>query len=250
MQVLRPLSATLSAPPVTSALQRSQRSAAAALTFQAHRRQRRTFVSNPFSAPQTLTASRTLQYPSSLIYEVISDVGSYSTFLPYCQESVVTKQSQPASDGKQYPEEAKLVIGFNDSVSETFTSRVYCVPGLSVEAVSGETNTTLSRSATQHHSQRPSPDTDPSRKATVLRHLLTRWTLRDELPAQPKTEVNLHIEFQFANPVYAALSSAAAPRVAEKMIEAFERRVKSVIEGPASVKGASANREGIVNMKV
>jgi len=40
------------------------------------------------------------------------------------------------------------------------------------------------------------------------------------------------VEFQFANPVYAALSSAAAPRVAEKMIDAFEKRVKAVMEGP------------------
>jgi coenzyme Q-binding protein COQ10 len=47
------------------------------------------------------------------------------------------------------------------------------------------------------------------------------------------TDVNLVIEYQFANPVYAALSAAAAPKVAEKMIEAFENRVKAVAEGRA-----------------
>ena len=56
------------------------------------------------------------------------------------------------------------------------------------------------------------------------------------VPGQEKTEVSLSIEYQFANPMYAALSSAAAPKVAEKMIEAFEKRVRAVIEGPASVK--------------
>ena len=55
------------------------------------------------------------------------------------------------------------------------------------------------------------------------------------VPGQEKTEVSLSIEYEFANPMYAALSSAAAPRVTEKMIEAFEKRVKAVVEGPASV---------------
>ena len=49
-----------------------------------------------------------------------------------------------------------------------------------------------------------------------------------------RTQVSLNIEYQFANPVYAALSSAAAPKVADKMIEAFENRVKSVVEGRAA----------------
>lgn len=93
-----------------------------------------------------------------------------------------------------------------------------------------------------------------------MAHLLTRWTLKpypykppptdalhadsthknlegtNPMPGQEKTEVNLAIEFQFSNPLYAALSSAAAPKVAEKMIEAFENRVKAVVEGPGHVK--------------
>lgn len=254
MQSIRPISNTL--------LQHSTRSATSscrAAYLTTSRRDRRTFISNPFGGSQTLSASRTLQYPSKIIYSIISDVNSYSTFLPYCQGSVVTKHSSPASDGKQYPEEAKLVIGFNNDVSEQFWSRVYCVPESVVEAVSGQTETTLSAEEIKHHNARPSADQDPSRKDTVLSHLLTRWTLRpypykppptsathpttthmnhketNPVPGFEKTEVNLHIEFQFANPVYGALSSAAAPKVADKMIEAFVRKVKAVAEGPASV---------------
>jgi len=145
-------------------------------------------------------------------------------------------------------------------VSEQFWSRVYCVPETVVEAVSGRTETSLSAEEIKHHHERPAADQDPTRKDTVLSKLSTRWTLRpyhykppppsathpstthknhDEtnpVPGQDRTEVTLQIEFQFANPMYAALSSAAAPRVADKMIEAFEKRVKSVIEGPASVR--------------
>ncbi|TKA27778.1 hypothetical protein B0A50_04879 [Salinomyces thailandicus] len=235
---------------------------------------RRNFVSNPFAGPQTLTASRTLQYPSKLIYAVISDVGSYSTFLPWCQGSVVSKTSQPAADGKTYPEEAKLVVGFNGDVSEEFTSRVYCLPGLVVEAVSGSAETTLGADEIPHHSARPaSVEEDASRKDTVMTHLLTRWTLKpypykpppmsathpdtthknhdetSDLLAQEKTEVNLNIEYQFANPVYGALSSAAAPKVAEKMIEAFEKRVKSVIEGPGTVADSVKTKDGVLSSK-
>ncbi|GAB1733182.1 hypothetical protein NU195Hw_g3724t1 [Hortaea werneckii] len=230
--------------------------------------------SNPFSGPQTLTATRTLQYPSKLIYSVISDVGSYSTFVPWCQGSIVTKTSQPASDGKTYPEEAKLVIGFNSDVSEEFTSRVYCVPGQVVEAVSGDAETTLLPEEIPHHGPRPtSAEEDASRKDTVMTSLLTRWTLRpypykpppmsathpatthknheetSDLPGQEKTEVSLNISYQFANPLYAAMSSAAAPKVAEKMIEAFETRVKMVMEGPGTVADSVKTREGVLRFR-
>lgn len=219
--------------------------------------QRRTFLSNPLaSSPQTITASRTLHYPSRAIYDVISDVGSYSHFIPYCRSSVVTKTSEPASDGKRYPEEAKLVIGFSNDMSEEFWSRVYCVPSLVVEAVSGGTETTLPPSDIPHHSTRPDATSDPTRKDTVLSHLLTRWTLHpypykpppasavhpesthknheetSSVSTREETQVSLAIEFQFANPIYAAMSQATVPKVADKMIEAFEKRVRAVVEGP------------------
>ncbi|KAK4499849.1 hypothetical protein PRZ48_008035 [Zasmidium cellare] len=229
-------------------------------TTNKRQQQHRPFVSGAFTQNQTLTAQRTLRYPSSVIYEIISNVASYSQFVPFCQNSIVTKYSSPASDGKTYPEEAKLVIGFNDSISEEFTSRVYCVPGRVVEAVSGATESTLSGEEVAHHSPRPARDQDPSRKDTVMSHLLTRWTLRpypykppptgaahpngvhknheetNPVPGQQKTEVNLVIEYQFSNPLYAALSSAAASKVADKMVEAFVNRVEAVMDGPANAR--------------
>lgn len=188
---------------------------------------RRAFFPNPFaSEKQTLTASRTLQYPASVIYDTISDVSSYSAFIPYCQSSQVTKTSQPASNGKSYPEEAKLTIGFNDDVSEAFWSRIYCQPERVVEAVAGLSESALHPTEVPHHNARPPVDQDPTRNEAVLTQLATTWTLR---PAEGKTDVSLAIEYQFANPVYGALSAAAAPRVAEKMIEAFEKRVRDVV---------------------
>jgi len=64
----------------------------------------------------------------------------------------------------------------------------------------------------------------------ILTHLMTRWTVTSIAGSKESTDVNLDIEFQFANPVYAAMSSAVADRVAEVMIEAFEQRVKTELE--------------------
>ena len=232
--------------PFASTLLQSQHHTArrALLSLARQQQHQRSFFPNPFaSEKQTLTASRTLQYPAKVIYDTISDVSSYSAFIPYCQSSIVTKSSAPASeDGKSYPEEAKLTIGFNSDVSEEFWSRVYCVPDKVVEAVSGLTDTSLTPQEIEHHNPRPAAASDPTRNQSVLTHLATKWVLRS-YPYKPgeetgesakhMTDVNLVIEYQFANPVYAALSAAAAPKVAEKMIEAFENRVKAVAEGRA-----------------
>lgn len=127
--------------------------------------------------------------------------------------------------------------------------------------MAGNTETTLTPDEIRHHNPRPrkEEDGDQTRSPQILSHLLTRWTLRPyrykappvnatsptsshknhedrrEISGHDRTEVNLAIEFQFANPMYAALSSAAAPMVAEKMIEAFERRVKNIVEGSANL---------------
>lgn len=224
---------------------------------------------NPFGSNQTLTAQRTLPFPSTVVYDIISDVASYSQFLPYCRDSTVTKYSEPAQDGKKYPEEAKLVIGFNEHISEEFTSRVYCVPGKVVEAVSGNMKSSLSGEEIAHHSARPAPDQDPSRKDTVMAHLLARWSLKpyhykppptsaihkddahkntaetNPVRSQDKTEVNLAIEFQFSNPMYAAVAGGVAPKIAEKMIEAFEKRVKEVMIGMGHVRDEAAKKRSL-----
>jgi len=233
----------------------------------------RTFVPNPFATtptPQLLTATRTLPYPSAAIYSIIADVPQYSSFLPYCQASTVTRWSAPdRTTHTRWPSEARLIVGWA-GITEAFRSRIYCVPGRVVEAVGGASRTTLAEEDIAHHRvtaaaggaagaetgtgavvQEREQEREREREqeqegaagTELLTHLLTRWTVRPfpyaaEAGAQgetarprEQTEVSLAIEFQFANPIYSTLSAGAAPKVAEMMIRAFEERVKSVLEG-------------------
>lgn len=141
-------------------------------------------------------------------------------------------------------------------LEETFRSKIYCVPGSIVEAVGGRGVTTLRKDLIQHH-QDDSQSANSAVENGILTQLLTRWTVRkfpykpppDESaghPSKEHTQVNLTIEYQFANPMYSAMSGAVADKVAGAMIEAFEGRVKAVLDGGTdahSKKGV----EGIMN---
>lgn len=156
----------------------------------------------------------------------------------------MTRWSNPdAQQHRQWPEEAVLEIGWG-SVRERFTSRIYCVPGKYVEAVGGNSKTRLDRGDIAHHNI---PDTRAAAQDGIMTHLLTRWSVQEV--DKGSTRVGLDIEFQFANPMYAAMSSAVAGRVADVMIEAFEGRVRTVMEGrekEGKTVGEQADLKGVL----
>ncbi|KAI9829504.1 MAG: hypothetical protein M1819_006324 [Sarea resinae] len=253
--------------------------------------QRRHFLPPPWAAaePQTLTATRTLPHAASSLYKIISDVASYSAFVPYCQSSTVTRWSAPDAQGRRWASEADLSVGWG-GVQEKFTSRVFCAPERVVEAVSGEAKPSLKEHEIPHHyadaavaeeagtervkDRASSPaagaagarssgglgalfgssSSSSSSNTQIFTYLLTRWEVRPfpykppatspnvvegsaSAPAREQTEVNLVVEFQFANPLYAAMSRAVAPKVAGLMIDAFEKRAEALLGRPASGAG-------------
>lgn len=229
----------------------------------AQRTPHRTFLSTPLTPEtQSLKASRTLSYPASKIFTIISDINAYSTFLPYCFTSTVTSWSSPSSStSKKYPKEAELQVGWA-GYSETFRSKVFCVPDTVVEAVSGAAQTTIPRDDLEHYSSEAlhSQSNEQGAENAMFTSLLTTWTLR-EFPYKPapeghpspfqespstdpisQTEVGLSIQVQFANPVYAALSKAAAPKVAGTLIEAFVKRAREVLGEETERPGQSAEK--------
>jgi coenzyme Q-binding protein COQ10 len=202
-----------------------------------HNQSRRHFLPGLAPEIQTLHATRTLPYSSSALYDIVADINSYAAFLPYCLGSSVSQWTPPATpNGKRWPTEAELRVGWG-GLDERFVSRVLCIPGSVVEAVSGDT---VSRRGLP-----PTTDQASGTSNGLFTHLLTRWTIRpsphNSLPREggaflvkERTEVNLDINFQFANPIYAALSKAVAPKVAGMMIEAFEERARKLLGTPAT----------------
>lgn len=202
--------------------------------------QRRSFLSLPGTEVITLNERRVLPYNSKSLYSLISDVDRYSDFIPYCQESKVKKWSSPDDQGRKWPEEADLKVGWG-GIEEIFTSRLYCVPDAIVEALSGDAVTTIPETQLTHHSSlsKYAASSNP-----IFKRMSTRWSVKPlhstnaigdstskktgEHPG-PRTEVDLRIEFQFSNPLYGSLSKAVAPKLAEVMIEAFEKRAQLLL---------------------
>jgi coenzyme Q-binding protein COQ10 len=228
---------TLRPAPAFRSLQRKQQ--------QQNQQLRRSFITLPGTEATKLHETRILPYRHTSIYSLIADVDSYSNFIPYCQESKVTEWSAEDESGRKWPAKADLKVGWG-GYEESFTSKLFCVPDSVVEALGGDAQTTLSRGDLDHHSA--SFDT-PTTANNMFKSLSTRWTVKpfhykppsgqpqtDKTmhPARDQTEVNLTIEFQFSNPVYAALSKAVAPKVAGIMIEAFEKRARVLLDGPGA----------------
>lgn len=108
------------------------------------------------------------------------------------------------------------------------------MPGKVVESVGGNTETSLSREEIAHHLEGSEPS---ARDDALLTHLRSKWTI-EEL-GKDRTEVTLALEFAFANPLLAALSGGAAPKVADRMIRAFEERVASLLAANPDMARAS-----------
>ena len=219
---------------------------------------------NP-SPPKTLRARRTLPYPPAQIYTLIADIDSYTHFLPHCAHSRVTRWTTPPppapAPGQQqpphnttttqpprHPAQADLTVGWGP-FTQTYTSRVYCVPGSVVEAVSGAASTSIPPD-TLRAAGYDLPD-DAATGATgnkgadkmegIFESLVTRWTVRPIKPSSSSsstaaavegggewTEVTLSVTFQFANPALGfAVGQLADDKVTE-MVEAFEGRARAL----------------------
>ncbi|KAI0840220.1 hypothetical protein F5Y06DRAFT_263978 [Hypoxylon sp. FL0890] len=200
---------------------------------------RRSFITLPDTSPQTVTAARRLPYNHSQLYDIIADVDSYVRFLPYCKVSRVTRwTSTPDSNNRRWPTQADLTAGWG-GFEETYTSRLFCVPSLGiVEAISGDARTEIPAAELRKHGLAdPGPGSGGEGGGDgVFKSLVTRWTVR---PAEDATradrfqhdwsDVRLSIKYQFANPLYMAVSSAVADKVAPIMVEAFVEQAKRIL---------------------
>ncbi|KAK5630739.1 hypothetical protein RRF57_006454 [Xylaria bambusicola] len=209
---------------------------------------RRTFLSSILASapvpPQTLTASRRLPYNHAALYSIIADIDSYSAFLPYCSSSRVTSWTahKDPEFGRHWPTRADLTAGWG-GIEQTYTSRVFCVPGSIVEALSGDgARSGIAPDILAKYGLKDDPITAPastigsghSGEEGVFKTLITRWTVTPNTSGgrgeqTEWSDVNLNIRFQFANPLYGVVSSAVADKIAPIMIEAFVERARKIL---------------------
>ncbi|RYP77080.1 hypothetical protein DL771_001370 [Monosporascus sp. 5C6A] len=204
--------------------------------------QQRTFFSPPTSEPQTLTASARLPYNHAALYDRIADIDSYATFLPYCRSARVTAWSAPdaeRSGRRRWPTRADLTAGWG-GFEATYTSRVFCAPGIGVvEAISGDARTELSEAELRRYGLRDDGPDPRGDGGGVFKSLMTRWTVtpaedaaRADRFQNEWSDVRLDIKFQFENPLYGAVSSAVADKLAPVMVNAFVEQAKRVLKEP------------------
>lgn len=197
----------------------------------------RNFFSLPSNTPQVLTARRQLPYSPSRLYDLIADIDSYPKFLPYCQTSQVTRWTPPDADGRRWPTQADLAAGWG-GFEETYTSRVFCIPGSIVEAISGDAHTEIPEQDLRRFGLRD-PGPESGAREGPFTSLVTRWTVQpleklegDKSREGEWSEVDLSIKFQFANPLFAAVSSTVADKIAPIMVEAFVNEARRVLGTP------------------
>ncbi|CAK7568497.1 MAG: Coenzyme Q-binding protein coq10, mitochondrial [Sporothrix epigloea] len=207
-------------------------------------------TSDSGGSQQSITTSRTLPYAAADLFNIISDVDAYEQFLPHCTSSRVTHwrdnksvaaaSSSRQANNSQWPARADLTVGWGP-LSQSYSSRVYCVPGHGVvEAVSGRAGVPTLTAAERAEIGLDAGEDDAGRRLGMqtasgddtFESLVTRWTV-SSLPASrtpgPWTRVELQILFQFRNPLYQIATSQLSKEMVTKMVDKFEARAAALL---------------------
>ncbi|KAK4177947.1 dehydrase and lipid transport-domain-containing protein [Triangularia setosa] len=169
----------------------------------------------------TLSAAKTLPYPALQIYKIIADINAYKHFLPHCTHSLVTSYT-PSTN---LPKTGDLTVGWGP-FTQSYTSRVFCIPGQTVEAVSGNAGPTIPPEVLRQHGYEVGGEQDrKGLEGGLFESLCTKWTVRE---AGEGTEVKLIVTFQFSNPAVGLAVQGVADEMVGKMISAFEGRAREL----------------------
>ncbi|KAG6821248.1 hypothetical protein H0H93_002358 [Arthromyces matolae] len=173
---------------------------------------------NSGSEIQKYHERKVLPFGQKELYQLVSDVESYHHFIPFCTGSRIVSRSQSLTkihdDRVPLPisMEAELTVGFL-TFTESYISRVTCRPYESVEAVAS-TSTPLFKTLTTTWRFHPAARTLEQPNLAPI--------------GQKSTLVTLDLEYAFANPLHASVSSAFFGQVSKLMVKAFEDRCMTV----------------------
>lgn len=175
---------------------------------------------------QTYHERKIFPYRRIDLYNLVADVGSYPSFVPYCTGSRILERSED-QDGV-VKMDAELVVGFL-AFNESYVSRVTCRPYESVQAEASSSTPLFktlqttwrfqpASSISPHLSSGPPLHSDAGNSVPVDSHA----------PDAGPTLVTLDIAFAFENPLHSALSAQFFGKVSKLMVQAFEERCLAV----------------------
>jgi len=139
----------------------------------------------------------------------------------------------------KWPALADLTVGWGP-FTQSYTSRVYCVPGSVVEAVSGAAETTIPARTLEGVGYDVGSDKARERGAAagIFESLVTRWTVHPApagavgVPGTEWTEVILSVQFRFVNPALGFAVGQLADDKLDEMVQAFESRARRLYKTP------------------
>ncbi|KGU22992.1 hypothetical protein MGS_04308 [Candida albicans P78042] len=144
--------------------------------------------------PQSYEISKILHGSPKQVYDIVSQVDQYKTFVPFVEDSFISQRNKD-----ELPTRAGLLVGWKDIV-ERFECDLICVENKEVTA--------------------------KSLQLDLFDNLETIWKFHEH--GGNKCKVDFKLAFKFKSPIYDKLSSLFAPQVSEIMIGAFEKRLKQI----------------------
>jgi coenzyme Q-binding protein COQ10 len=159
-----------------------------------------------------------LPYAKDDLFDIVSNVDEYSSFVPYCVGSKVQPSSEKQLNNETKEFLADLAIGYGQ-FQESYTSKVTIIDGKSVQVStrSSPSDPYLARSRcpTFQATAIPTP---------LFKQLETKWIFTQHSPQS--TQVDFTINYSFSNPLYAAFAKTAMEKMTGKMVEAFKERAE------------------------
>lgn len=147
----------------------------------------------PFNSRREYKATKLVGYSSEQMYTIVSDVGNYKNFLPFCKKSDVVFKQKDFLKGN-------LEIGFPPLI-EAYTSHVTLKPNECVQAV--------------------------CKDSRLFDHLITVWHFGPGIKNVPNTSVvTFYLSFQFKSLLYSQMANVIFNELVHKMENAFLKEAR------------------------
>ncbi|KAI8842466.1 cyclase/dehydrase, partial [Chytriomyces cf. hyalinus JEL632] len=169
---------------------------------------------------KTHSQSVTLGYSQRQLFAMVSDIGKYEQFVPWCVSSRILEARTLESGSKTVSRmKAQLGVGFKQ-FNERYSSNVECTHSNDIRAVASDSSLfkTLNTTWTLRPATHLSPDTN--------------WKKPTASKDHPICTLDFYIAFEFKSILYAQVSELFFNQVSLEMVDSFVKRARTVYGEP------------------